>query len=214
MKSEYWVTLVWIVAYIIIVTCATLVPLVIIILFLISVYGCSIMKNIGMSIKSWLDKLKKSDSSVSEDYQTTLSPLLITEDKPQYKTVRNIANRLKEGDALNIALTGPYGSGKSSILRTLEKDFCDYKYLSISLATLKSSVDKEPSDEDIAVLNTRIEYSILQQLEYKEDQDNLCNSRFKRIYYKPWWNHLLKAIGVVLYVISIAVVFEPSFIWI
>jgi len=167
-----------------------------------------------MSIKSWLDKLKKSDSSVSEDYQTTLSPLLITEDKPQYKTVRNIANRLKEGDALNIALTGPYGSGKSSILRTLEKDFCDYKYLSISLATLKSSVDKEPSDEDIAVLNTRIEYSILQQLEYKEDQDNLCNSRFKRIYYKPWWNHLLKAIGVVLYVISIAVVFEPSFIWI
>ena len=194
-----------------------------------------------MSIKSWLDKLKKSDSSVSEDYQTTLSPLLITEDKPQYKTVRNIAHRLKMGDALNIALTGPYGSGKSSILRTLEKDFPNYHYLSISLATLKSSIDKKNEDPtvskevdtaalnsridkddkknedptvfkevDTAALNSRIEYSILQQLEYKEKQDTLYYSRFKRIYYKPWWNHLLKAIGVVLYFICLIVFFKPS----
>lgn len=193
-------------------------------------------------VKLYLPKLPflNNKSMLSDDYQTTLTPISITKDKPQYKTVLNIAHRLKMGDALNIALTGPYGSGKSSILRTLKNDFPNFQYLSISLATLKSSVEKESEKEvdaaalnsridkddkknedptvskevDTAALNSRIEYSILQQLEYKEKQDTLYYSRFKRIYYKPWWNHLLKAIGVVLYVISLGVVFEPSFIWI
>lgn len=35
----------------------------------------------------------------------------------------HIEKRLQKGDATNIALTGPYGSGKSSILITLIEDF-------------------------------------------------------------------------------------------
>ena len=70
-------------------------------------------------VKLYLPKLPffNNKSMLSDDYQTTLTPISITKDKPQYKTVLNIAHRLKMGDALNIALTGPYGSGKSSILR-------------------------------------------------------------------------------------------------
>lgn len=166
-------------------------------------------------VKLYLPKLPflNNKSMLSDDYQTTLTPISITKDKPQYKTVLNIAHRLKMGDALNIALTGPYGSGKSSILRTLKNDFPNFQYLSISLATLKSSVEKESEKEvDTAALNSRIEYSILQQLEYKETHDTLCYSRFKRIYYKPCWKHFLKAICVVLYFICLLVVFKPSFL--
>ncbi|MEE1259390.1 MAG: P-loop NTPase fold protein [Paludibacteraceae bacterium] len=166
-------------------------------------------------VKLYLPKLPflNNKSMLSDDYQTTLTPISITKDKPQYKTVLNIAHRLKMGDALNIALTGPYGSGKSSILRTLKNDFPNFQYLSISLATLKSSVEKESDKEvDAAALNSRIEYSILQQLEYKETHDTLCYSRFKRIYYKPCWKHFLKAICIVLYFICLLVVFKPSFL--
>lgn len=90
---------------------------------------------------------------IEDDKQVSLTPALLNRDsdndKKQYRSVLNLARKLEEKDILNIALTGPYGSGKSSILRSLRKDFPKYKYLSISLATLKSPLDNKM--EDISV---------------------------------------------------------------
>lgn len=156
---------------------------------------------------------KKVQEKLPDDYQKTLTPTTI-EDDNQYKTVLNLARRLQEGDSLNIALTGPYGSGKSSILRTLMQKFPNYQYLNISLATLKSSLDRniESKDEEIDILNARIEYSILQQLEYKEKQETLYNSRFKRIYHKSKLQQFMISLALVVYVMCLVVVFEPSFL--
>lgn len=164
-----------------------------------------------MNWKFW--QHKQVQNAVPDDHQKTLTPALVS-DANQCKTVLNLARRLQEGDALNIALTGPYGSGKSSILGTLMHDFSEYVYLPISLATLKSSSDtkKITSDDDIAALNSRIEYSILQQLEYKEKQETLYNSRFRRVYHKASYKQLLMALGIVAYVICLVIVFEPSFL--
>jgi len=73
----------------------------------------------------------------------------------------------------NIALSGPYGSGKSSIIRTYGKN-SDYKFLNISLASFKE-------DEKSHVKTTLIERSILQQMLYGADANKLPYSRFKRI---------------------------------
>ena len=54
---------------------------------------------------------------------------------PQYDSVEDIANMLGNEKVNNIALTGPYGSGKSSVLRTLMRDYPKARYLNISLAT-------------------------------------------------------------------------------
>lgn len=54
---------------------------------------------------------------------------------------------------------------------TLRKNFGNYEYLPISLATLKADEEENPpqkTDEEIEKLNRRIEYSILQQLIYRE----------------------------------------------
>ncbi|GLR71020.1 hypothetical protein [Agaribacter marinus] len=75
----------------------------------------------------------------------------------------------------NIALTGPYGSGKSSILRgiTEERESSHANTtLEISLASFES--ETEPSD-------AQIELSILQQMIYSSSSDKLQSSRFKRI---------------------------------
>ena len=55
--------------------------------------------------------------------QESLQPQRIRKEDKAYQSVLDIEKRLQKGDATNIALTGPYGSGKSSILITLEEDF-------------------------------------------------------------------------------------------
>ena len=67
------------------------------------------------------------NNSMEDDKQVSLTPALLNRDsesdKKQYRSVLNLARKLEEKDILNIALTGPYGSGKSSILRSLMKDY-------------------------------------------------------------------------------------------
>lgn len=153
---------------------------------------------------------------MEDDKQVSLTPALFNRDnendKKQYSSVLNLARKIEEEDILNIALTGPYGSGKSSILRTLKKDFPKYKYLSISLATLKSPLDKKKKKKDIDTMNNRIEYSILQQLIYKEKQNTLYNSRLKRIYHKPTWTQYALSFALIFYAVALIIVFEPSFL--
>lgn len=119
-----------------------------------------------------------------------------------------LAKALENGDVHNIAITGTYGSGKSSVIETYIKENKsakhvdtngkgDLKWCRISLATIEALNDfdnnegkgagkdkgaKESNDKDEALrYNKRIEYSLLQQLLYKEDHKVLPKSRFKKI---------------------------------
>lgn len=109
-------------------------------------------------------------------------------------------NRKKE-TIYNIALTGPYGSGKSSILQTFKANNTnpEYEFLEISLATFKEEIgsdgqQEEESDEPPAAGDEKtnkgkkkedilrlIELSILQQIFYHEEDDKIPDSRFKKI---------------------------------
>lgn len=167
-----------------------------------------------MDWKFW--KKTCADNTLEDDKQVSLTPAKLNRnnknDEKQYRSVLNLAQKLQEKDVLNMALTGPYGSGKSSILRSLKQDFPQYKYLSISLATLKSPLDNDKDAIDIDTMNNRIEYSILQQLIYKEKQETLYNSRLKRIYHKSSGFQYALSIAIMLYIIALIIVFEPSFL--
>lgn len=76
----------------------------------------------------------------------------------------------------NIAITGPYGSGKSSIIQSFLKTY-PRQALHISLAAFMP----ETGDKRRTVNKQEIERSILQQLLYGADADKLPLSRFKRI---------------------------------
>lgn len=155
--------------------------------------------------------------------QESLQPQQLKKEDKAYQSVRDIEERLQMGDATNIALTGPYGSGKSSILITLKQDFPEHNYLNISLATLKPSdaivqgkaIEKgDDKKDELSNLNLDrlIEYSILQQLIYKEKQDTLPNSRFKRIFHLPADQVVKVTISIILAIIALIVVFEPAFL--
>ena len=160
----------------------------------------------------------KPNTLVKPNVQQSLQPSVLTAEEPAYKNVEDIAYRLQMGDAQNIALTGPYGSGKSTILKTIQRDCPNYKYLNISLATLKPFQPEKEAEEDedggenSESLNRLIEYSILQQLIYREKQDTLPNSRFKRIYKIEKKRKVRLATAVLLAVAALIILFEPEFL--
>lgn len=87
----------------------------------------------------------------------------------------------KQENIKNIAITGYYGSGKSSILKTFIKNYDKaknpkkgFKFLELSLATFHE--DKKGTDKV-----KDIEKSLLQQIFYKVKDQAIPNSRFKKI---------------------------------
>lgn len=154
----------------------------------------------------------------------TLLPKKLGQAEESYKSVIELDEVLSSAEKLhikNIALTGPYGSGKSSVLITLMEDFPKGRnYLPISLATLQAneedntteSDDKTSDDEKrIENLNRKIEYSILQQLIYREKAKTVPNSRFRRIVHLSKWELFIYPLSVILSLICFFILFEPSF---
>lgn len=148
-----------------------------------------------------------------------LNPKVLTFEDLSYKTVEElnevIEDALKNGEIKNIALTGPFGSGKSSILLTLRKKFNNYEYLPISLATLKADEEVNPpqkTDKEIEKQNRRIEYSILQQLIYREKTSTVQNSRFKRIIHIDEGTLRKISLNAILFFISFLIAFEPKWL--
>lgn len=149
----------------------------------------------------------------------SLNPRILTPEEPSYKAVKELSDvieeALKEGEIKNIALTGPFGSGKSSILLTLRKKFNKFEYLPISLATLKADEEENPPKktyEEIEKLNRRIEYSILQQLIYREKTSTVQNSRFKRIIHIDEKTLEKISLNSILFFISFLIAFEPKWL--
>ena len=100
----------------------------------------------------------------------------------------------------NIAITGTYGSGKSSIIRTFQHEAVnEYKFVNISLSTLDNN-------------NQDIESSIVQQLLYKTDSKQSGQYRYVKPYiletkYLCGW-----IIGILVFILSLCIAFEPQWL--
>jgi hypothetical protein len=138
------------------------------------------------SIK-WIEGSNQNDSPIDPDKYYSLSPTKNAEDVETYiEALEWALENKKAKDIRNIALTGSYGSGKTSILKTFQekhKNNSEFKFLNISLATFEEELDKNPKNKNEYNLELQrlIELSILQQIFYHEEDEKIPESRFKKI---------------------------------
>lgn len=127
----------------------------------------------------------------------------------------------------NIAISGTYGSGKSSIIKTFIKRISKsenffkrkfkptYRFLNISLATFKdtgiqqSQPDGNNGANDKELLRL-IELSILQQLFFHEKNHKTPDSRFKKIKKESTWKLVLYTCLTLFSLLSILYLFFPK----
>jgi KAP family P-loop domain len=159
-------------------------------------------KRLDKTIKGWAVEPEGVTPAITYH---SLSPIKNADVNQYLEALTWALDNRKEESIYNIALTGPYGSGKSSILQTFKdkNENKDYVFLEISLATFKEEAEEKESlpdsdnddkkddkkedekqtaspkkNEEILRL---IELSILQQIFYHEEDSKIPDSRFKKI---------------------------------
>lgn len=90
----------------------------------------------------------------------------------------------KNEDIKNVAISGAYGAGKSSLLASYKKKNSEHKFMHISLAHFKSlnennSTSDEPNNEGNSVDMADLEGKILNQLIHQIPTENIQQTHFK-----------------------------------
>lgn len=140
----------------------------------------SAIANICWKIIVWTSAKIPTDSSSLPDLCATDNAT----DAEQYIDRLNelLVNRSKT--VREIAITAPYAGGKSSILKTYMRRFPFHKYTCISLSDFDEAKGKDENEDDTDI--NKIEKSIVQQILYRTSSESTPNSRFRRIFPKPF----------------------------
>ena len=137
--------------------------------------------------------------------QPILTPKLLERGDDSYKAVERLKQNLDTDGVYNIGVTGPYGSGKSSVINTLiAHDNDKHHFLELSLATLD---DKEAEKDE-----KKIEANLLKQMIYREKKSTLPNSRFRRVQFQSKFSLFLKSFFAIVIILAFAVAYEPEFL--
>lgn len=188
------------------------------------------MEKVVFNHRIRLEKLNKLEVK-NEHGVHSLSPLNNLdqgEEKESYEKYENrLISALNEESVFNIAVTGIYGSGKSSILNTFKKKYKEnsqWDFLDISLSSFQINKDTLSDDKDLNTIEENdsnikieeeltpeqiqlIERSILQQFFYAVPQNKIPLSRFKRITGNALMNKVT-ALLVIILIISGLVFFD------
>lgn len=153
-----------------------------------------------------LNKNPEINSNIEEKKHCyeTLAP---TDNSESKETINMLKDFIKGENITNIALSGKYGAGKTSILKTFfnNSDKEKYKPLYISLGMF--GINKQGEIDDENVFCQEIEKSIIQQIIYKEKPNKLPDSNIKRIEKLPKRNIVFMAvvlmIAILIYILNL-----------
>lgn len=153
--------------------------------------------NCGRKVNRW--KLE----DTGENHISLLSP--VDDFKRHREYIIRLKNAIDQPNVFNIALTGSYGAGKSSILKTFKAYYPEYHYVNVSLASFvevnMSESDSIPKSKEDS-FEEQLEYSILQQLFYHVKATNIPESRFGRIERTSSKKRILNTVSILLFVVA------------
>ena len=157
------------------------------------------IRKIAVNCSRKVNRWKLEDTG--ENHISLLSP--IDDFKRHKEYIIRLKNAIDQPNVFNIALTGSYGAGKSSILKTFKAYYPEYHYVNVSLASfveVNMSESTPKSKEDS--FEEQLEYSILQQLFYHVKATNIPESRFGRIERTSSKKRILTTVSILLFVVA------------
>ena len=170
---------------------------------------CRFIENIFENMKG-CSFSKNSGTSDTVNAALTFSPLTPTDEAKDCESYMGALSWALSQDKIhNIAISGPYGSGKSSVIRTFLSPHgqqSKYKHLTISLATF--NVQKDGNNQELQ--SRLIESSILEQLFYHEEDSHIPDSRFKKIRKQHRGKLFFYAISAAIYCLLLTFLFKPT----
>jgi len=144
---------------------------------------------------------KKHDSfDINDDLgYSDLAPIDNIPDDSEY--FKALGWALKNDSVKNIAISGPFGSGKSSIINTYLTNNKNIKEKSINISI--ASFDNEEagntkSEGDEELSTSMVEKSVFKQLFYKIDYDKIPQSRYRKL-------RKIKSLKISLYFLAVIV---------
>lgn len=126
--------------------------------------------------ESWLLKFEEQKPVDKPAPYDTLAPKTINDESMQ-EYFSALSYAFSQSDVRNVAVTGNYGAGKSTIISSFMKYHCSQKYINVSLAGFEMT----EKNDIVGPVHQEIELSILQQILYKENRSALPDSRIDRI---------------------------------
>lgn len=159
------------------------------------------IRRIAVNCSRKVNRWKLEDTG--ENHISLLSP--IDDFKRHKEYIIRLKNAIDQPNVFNIALTGSYGAGKSSILKTFKAYYPEYHYVNVSLASFvevnMSESDSTPKSKEDS-FEEQLEYSILQQLFYHVKATNIPESRFGRIERTSSKKRILNTVSILLFVVA------------
>lgn len=143
---------------------------------------------------------------------SSLAPKVLTDEKDIEKIqpyLDSLDKTINQRGITNIALTGGYGSGKSTILKTFQSQKKKHEYLNISLASFNEITDEQGNRQsNREELERLLEVSILQQIFYHVKPSEIPDSRFKRIVNITDNQILFIAFCLIFWILSLLMLFK------
>jgi hypothetical protein len=150
------------------------------------VSGSSVIMSPALAFRPSKRRIRGEDVLVSQPAPgpsqelTALKSLAPQYDEAQHKTyVDRLEAALDDPRNRNIALSGPYGTGKSSVLDKFQEQH--------KASTLRLAISTLGPDAKDATLTNRIQKEVLKQLVYSARPSTLRHSRFSRRWPLSWW---------------------------
>ena len=118
--------------------------------------------------------------TLKQGFRNAMSPRCLSKKDSGYESVKELDYAIGRKDCYNIALTGIYGSGKSSIIKTVLRKHRWKKVLKLSLSRYISKDENKNFNEQ------EVERTIFQHVLYKSNPKHTPQSKYRRISHRNY----------------------------